>query len=114
MANVLLLREPSTDEPDRYEIAVKKAGYTPLSVPVLETVLTNQDALQRMLRQGPTGNNKINGVIITSARACEAWRAVVSELAAFGPSEVGRYYRMADLRSSHSMCLHGDEDADSI
>ncbi|KAK0442102.1 tetrapyrrole biosynthesis, uroporphyrinogen III synthase [Armillaria borealis] len=43
-------------------------NYTPFSVPVLETVLTNIAELASV-----TGQSDFDGVIMTSARSCEAW-----------------------------------------
>lgn len=79
MANILLLRSPSQDTPDRYESCFNSSGYHPLSIPVLETVLTNLDDLRQIVRDGPASQNYA-GVILTSGRACEAWRNVVEDL----------------------------------
>ncbi|SJL16202.1 uncharacterized protein ARMOST_19721 [Armillaria ostoyae] len=43
-------------------------NYTPFSIPVLETVLTNIAELASV-----TGQSDFDGVIMTSARSCEAW-----------------------------------------
>ncbi|KAK0215644.1 tetrapyrrole biosynthesis, uroporphyrinogen III synthase [Armillaria fumosa] len=70
-ANVLLLREsvpsPDTGE-DRYEAAFARVNYTPFSIPVLETVLTNITELASVIDQ-----SNFDGVIMTSSRSCEAW-----------------------------------------
>lgn len=79
MANVLLLRGPSQNSSDRYEICLKSSGYNGFSVPVLETVFTNMHDLKRIIRDGPVSQN-YGGVIITSGRACEAWKDVVRDL----------------------------------
>lgn len=79
MANVLLLRSPATDGPDKYESAFKAIGYHPVSVPVLETVLVNLQELEAILRKGPDAE-KLSGVIITSARSCEAWKEAVQNV----------------------------------
>lgn len=81
MANVLLLRSPSTDGPDRYETAFKSIGYHPTSVPVLETVLKSLDILEGLLKAGPAEGN-YGGIIITSGRSCEAWRHAIERLEA--------------------------------
>jgi len=73
-ANVLLLRAPQY--PDRYESAFQASGYAVSSVPVLETALTNLLDLERIVKAGP----RFTGVIITSARACEAWMSAVEGL----------------------------------
>ena len=67
--HVLLLREPSSPpETDRYEAALSRASFHPLSLPVLETVLENLDSLSRIFR----GSDEVDGVIVTSARAVDA------------------------------------------
>ncbi|THH16218.1 hypothetical protein EW146_g4384 [Bondarzewia mesenterica] len=74
---VLLLRAPTTPpEADRYETALRGAGYCPLSIPVLETVLVNIDELIGILKSGPLRAG-VGGVIVTSARAAEAWAKAV-------------------------------------
>jgi uroporphyrinogen-III synthase len=77
--NVLLLRAPATDGPDRYELALSSKQYTPICVPVLETVLANGDELRSLIEDGPMSQNLV-GVIITSARACEAWKESVRRI----------------------------------
>ncbi|EGO02967.1 hypothetical protein SERLA73DRAFT_119979 [Serpula lacrymans var. lacrymans S7.3] len=47
-------------------------GYNPISVAVLETVITNLDELKCKISSGPKEQD-LAGVVITSARACEAW-----------------------------------------
>ncbi|GBE87008.1 tetrapyrrole biosynthesis uroporphyrinogen III synthase [Sparassis crispa] len=79
MANVLLLRAPSQDGGDKYEDNIRTQGYTPVSVPVLETVLKNLPALKEIIQAGHSVKGYA-GVIITSGRACEAWRTAVQEL----------------------------------
>ncbi|GLB44547.1 putative uroporphyrinogen-III synthase HemD [Lyophyllum shimeji] len=79
MANVLLLRAPTQGQDDRYEATFTEAGYHPLSVPVLETISTNLEILEGIVEAGPSKNN-LEGVVLTSARACEAWESVVGEL----------------------------------
>ncbi|KAI0790222.1 tetrapyrrole biosynthesis uroporphyrinogen III synthase [Irpex lacteus] len=81
MDNVLLLRSPTSDSPDKYESTFQAAGYHALSVPVLETVLVNQDDLREVVRRGPQEAG-LSGVVITSARSSEAWREVVRGLVA--------------------------------
>jgi uroporphyrinogen-III synthase len=76
MANVLLLRTPSQETPDPYEDCFRDFGYRPSSLPILETAFTNFDDLKRTIVNGPKAQN-FAGVIITSARACEAWGQVV-------------------------------------
>lgn len=79
MTNVLLLRNHSEDGPDKYEDAFKAEGFKPICVPVLETGLVNLGDLEIIIK---TGNitDPYAGVIITSARACEAWKAAIEQL----------------------------------
>ena len=79
MTNVLLLRSPTIDGPDKYESTLQNVGYRPLSVPVLETVLVNLEELKDLIYSGPRVLD-LSAVIITSARSCEAWREVVQQL----------------------------------
>ena len=79
MSNILLLRARSQDQIDPYEKSLRDAGHNPLCVPVLETVFNNHDELKRTIVHGPQERG-LAGVIITSARACEAWGDVVKEL----------------------------------
>jgi uroporphyrinogen-III synthase len=82
---VLLLRTPTAPpETDRYEAAVARASFRPLSLPVLETALENLERLSRIIR-GEDDEGAVDGVIVTSARAVDAcasagadvdWRAV--------------------------------------
>ena len=88
MANVILLRVPSKDLPDTYESAFKSLGYNTVSVPVLQTVLANLDELTRIVASGPNSGG-YDGVIITSGRACEAWRQIVKDSLAGPPSKLG-------------------------
>jgi uroporphyrinogen-III synthase len=70
--HVLLLREPSSPpETDRYEAALSRASFRPLSLPVLETVLENLDSLSQIFRGGKD-ECTVDGVIVTSARAVDA------------------------------------------
>ncbi|KAF9458717.1 tetrapyrrole biosynthesis, uroporphyrinogen III synthase [Collybia nuda] len=88
MSNVLLLREPSSITGDRYEIAFNMAGYHAISVPVLETVFVNLPGLKSIVKEGPTVE-RFDGVIITSGRACEAWKTVVHDLVKLPPNPEG-------------------------
>lgn len=83
MANVLLLRARSLDEPDKYEDSFRGKGYNPISIPVLETVLKDLPNLTNVVEKGPEVGGYA-GVIVTSARACEAWKVVVGELVSGG------------------------------
>ncbi|KAH8093076.1 tetrapyrrole biosynthesis uroporphyrinogen III synthase [Cristinia sonorae] len=79
-STVLLLRAPSQDI-DKYEAEFTSNGYHPISIPVLETVLLNLPPLLQIVQAGPV-ERKIHGVIVTSARACEAWRCVLEQIIA--------------------------------
>jgi uroporphyrinogen-III synthase len=81
MANVILLRTPLHDSADPYEQIFESSGYHASSVSVLETKFTNLAELERWLRSSPEAKG-YTGVIATSARACEAWKAVVMDLLA--------------------------------
>lgn len=86
---VLLLREPST--PDRYESTFTSAGYDPISVSVLDTLLVNLPALKDIIRDGPEARG-FAGVVITSKRSCETWGMALGLLKEGGQHEksVGR------------------------
>ncbi|KAJ7773173.1 tetrapyrrole biosynthesis, uroporphyrinogen III synthase [Mycena metata] len=77
MPNVVLFLRAPSDAPDRYESVFSEAGYTPLSVPVLETVFVNLETLTEIVR---SGSSQYGAVIITSGRACEAWSKAVEVL----------------------------------
>jgi uroporphyrinogen-III synthase len=79
MDSVLLLRSPNSDGPDKYQSVFQEAGYHAVSVPVLETLLVNLDELEHVVQTGPEGHGLV-GVVVTSARSCEAWRHTVQEL----------------------------------
>ncbi|KAI9432678.1 tetrapyrrole biosynthesis, uroporphyrinogen III synthase [Lactarius indigo] len=71
--HVLLLRESSSPpETDRYEVALSRASFRPLSLPVLETVLENLESLSRIIRGSDDDQCPVSGVIVTSARAVDA------------------------------------------
>jgi len=82
---VLLLRTPAAPpETDRYEAALTRASFRPLSLPSLETALENLEVLSRIVR-GEAEEGTVDGVIVTSARAVDAcanagadidWRAM--------------------------------------
>ncbi|KZT65088.1 tetrapyrrole biosynthesis, uroporphyrinogen III synthase [Daedalea quercina L-15889] len=86
MAHVLLLRAPTRDGPDRYEAGFRNQGLTSVSVPVVETGYTNIDRLKEIVVAGPEKGG-YGGVIVTSARSSEAWKAVVLELISEDPEE---------------------------
>ncbi|KZV91277.1 tetrapyrrole biosynthesis, uroporphyrinogen III synthase [Exidia glandulosa HHB12029] len=69
---VLLLKTPSDDlSSDPYQVEFNRLGFRPVFVPVLDTVFTSQNELQRIIAAGPSS---ISGVTVTSGRAADAWR----------------------------------------
>jgi uroporphyrinogen-III synthase len=71
-AHVLLLREPSSPpEKDRYEAALSRADFRPISLHVLETVFENLESLSQIFR-GKDDHCTFDGVVVTSARAVDA------------------------------------------
>ena len=86
MANVLLLREPSQDSPDRYQAAFSAAGYHPISIPVLKTLHTNISHLRDIIQEGPKAFG-YNGVVITSKRSCDSWREALQLLSDSAPDD---------------------------
>ncbi|KAF8824500.1 hypothetical protein HHX47_DHR8000145 [Lentinula edodes] len=75
----VLLRAADISFTDKYETAINAIGPRSrgVCVPVLETVLMNLENLKQTIAAGP----KVDGVIMTSARSCEAWKAVVAQSA---------------------------------
>ncbi|KAK2462821.1 hypothetical protein APHAL10511_005212 [Amanita phalloides] len=67
-----------------YVTAFASAGYAPISVPVLETALTNVSDLTDIIFRG--SGSAFAGVIVTSSRACEAWKVAVQSTIADAPS----------------------------
>lgn len=57
-----------------------------MSVPVVETGYTNLHKLKDIVGTGPEKGG-CGGVIMTSARSCEAWKAAVLELVEEGAQE---------------------------
>ncbi|KZP27996.1 tetrapyrrole biosynthesis, uroporphyrinogen III synthase [Athelia psychrophila] len=70
--HILFLRSPSdtNDHCDPYESKFREHGFRPVSLPVLETAFVDVDDLRECIAGGP---KRYAGVIITSARSCEAW-----------------------------------------
>ncbi|KAF8633814.1 hypothetical protein AX15_001227 [Amanita polypyramis BW_CC] len=94
MSVVLLLRTPSSDDLDKYELTFISAGYTPISVPVLETVLMNVSHLTNVISQGPDNQDEgYTGIIMTSARACEAWKAAVENIVSSLPQHTSSSWK---------------------
>jgi len=75
--NVLLVRNPSEDTPDRYHQRLQSIGLRPYSVPVLETVHTNLGDLHDIVKGKSSG---YGGVIMTSSRSAECWDLIREEL----------------------------------
>lgn len=74
--NVLLLRSPTSDVPDRYEAAFRTHGYSPISAPILETTLVHLEQLASKIDDGPSVH-RFTGVVVTSKRSIEAWNRAV-------------------------------------
>jgi uroporphyrinogen-III synthase len=66
--NVLLLRGPL--HPDPYHHELVSLGYSPRSIPPLDTTLVHQDKLRHRMSETPSAR----AVILTSARSADAWR----------------------------------------
>lgn len=75
--NVLLVRNPPEDRPDRYRQYLESVGLHPHSVPVLETVHTNLGDLHDVIRGK---RSAYGGVILTSSRSAECWDLIRNEL----------------------------------
>ena len=63
MSNILLLRAPSQDLPDKYETTFENRGYHPYSISVLETGAVNVDVLRTTISHGPK-NGDFEAVVI--------------------------------------------------
>ena len=91
--NVLLVRNPSEDAPDRYHQHLESIGLHPYSVPVLETIYTNLGDLHKTV-EGKSSN--YGGVIMTSSRSAECWDLIIQELSSTGrgglASSGGRFH----------------------
>lgn len=79
MYNILLLRAPSQESPDKYEKAFYDRGYKPSSIPVLETGAVNVLQLQTAISHGPAKGG-FEAVVITSARSVEVWQEAIEAL----------------------------------
>lgn len=77
---VLLLRNPSEAKTDPYDTHLRATHFEPISLAVLETTLVNLDALTSLLSASPREGTK--GVVLTSARAANAWWGAVRRLVA--------------------------------
>lgn len=76
--NAILLRAAdSSSNTDKYEAAFNALGpqCKGVCVPVLETVLVSLEKLRVVFREA-----KVDGVIMTSTRSCEAWKTVVGQM----------------------------------
>ncbi|TRM68448.1 tetrapyrrole biosynthesis, uroporphyrinogen III synthase [Schizophyllum amplum] len=74
---VILLRAPDADNKDRYEIALEEAGYAAVSVAALDTGFVNEDAFRVVIQ---TRASDFDGVIVTSSRACDAWKRAAQDI----------------------------------
>ncbi|KAL4065617.1 tetrapyrrole biosynthesis, uroporphyrinogen III synthase [Scleroderma yunnanense] len=84
LKNVLLLRTPAEGGVDNFESAFSANGYSPISVPVLETIIVNLKDLSNKIATGPRSQN-ISGVIVTSKRGIEAWSDAVKSIVSGDP-----------------------------
>jgi len=75
--NVLLVRNPPEDAPDRYHQQLESVGLHPSSVPVLETIHTNLGDLRGIV-DGKCSD--YGGVIMTSSRSAEGWDLIRRDL----------------------------------
>ena len=100
--HVLLLREPSSPpETDRYEAALSRASFRPLSLPVLETVFENLDSLSRIFREGDD-QCTVDSVIVTSARAVDACAQAGADI----DWEKVRFYAVGPATTAQLARLH--------
>ncbi|KAI6009764.1 hypothetical protein BKA83DRAFT_4415278, partial [Pisolithus microcarpus] len=71
-------------------------GYSPISVPVLETTLVHLDKLADEIAEGPSVH-RFTGVVITSKRSIRAWgQAVDSVVAQSLKNSIDREVRCGD------------------
>ena len=75
--NVLLVRNPPEDTPDRYHQHLQSIGLRPYSVPVLETIYTNLGDLRGIVK---VKSSDYGGVVMTSSRSAEGWDLIRKEL----------------------------------
>ena len=75
--NVLLVRNPPEDTPDRYHQHLRSIGLRPHSVPVLETIYTNLGDLRGIVKGK---SSDYGGVIMTSSRSADGWDLIRKEL----------------------------------
>ncbi|KAL1693075.1 tetrapyrrole biosynthesis, uroporphyrinogen III synthase [Schizophyllum commune] len=78
-SSALLIRAPDAEKPDRYESAFSEAGFSVASVAALDTGFVNDESLDAAIRGRAS---EFDGVIVTSSRACEAWKRAVQLTAA--------------------------------
>lgn len=75
--NVLLVRNPPEDTPDRYHQHLQSIGLRPYSVPVLETIYTNLGDLRGIVKGK---SSDYGGVVMTSSRSAEGWDLIRKDL----------------------------------
>ena len=73
---VVLFRAPKDGEVDLYDMELKKEGFRPFSVPVLDFNFVNLDILFGAL----TRSKEYSGIILTSPRAVEACSVALQKL----------------------------------
>ncbi|KAI0291587.1 tetrapyrrole biosynthesis, uroporphyrinogen III synthase [Russula brevipes] len=111
---VLLLRTPTTPpETDRYEAAVARASFRPLSLPVLETALENLERLSRIIR-GEDDEGAVDGVIVTSARALPNPPEDVRGTESGTAERLARYIVQDATTEGKLLYLTGDKNRDTL
>lgn len=79
-AVILLKSPPRVLTTDAYVKHLEAAGYIPYFVEVLDSILSNAQELEDIIRAGPNHGTRFVGVVITSSRAADAWIQVLSKI----------------------------------
>lgn len=87
-AAILLKSPPRVPTTDAYVQQLDAAGYTPYFVEVLESVFSNVQMLDDVVRSGPNDGSGFIGVAITSSRAADAWIQALKRVANPGSSSL--------------------------
>lgn len=87
-AAILLKSPPRVPTTDAYVQQLDAAGYTPYFVEVLESVFSNVQTLDDVVRSGPNHGSGFIGVAITSSRAADAWIQALKRVANPGSSSL--------------------------
>jgi len=97
--NVLLVRNPPEDTPDRYHQHLQSIGLRPYSVPVLETVHTNLGDLREIVQEK---SSDYGGVIMTSSRSADGWDLIRRELSSAQQDGSGGQFHIAHGQDASS------------